>query len=136
MNVLCAYDDSESAKRALERAADISKMYGAELSVVSVAPVGASAAGRAIGEDPVDTAADHLAELGAARTFLEERGQSAKYVEATGHVGDAIVAAADEHEADLIVVGTRELGLIQRLFGASISDAVTRNANCDVLIVR
>ena len=136
MKIICAYDDSEPAKRALERAADVAKMYGAELLVVSVTPVGPSAAGRAVGEDPVDTASDHASDLGAARTFLEGRGQTARYIEASGHVGDAIVAAADEQEADLIVVGTRELGVVQRVFGTSVSDAVTRNANCDVLIVR
>lgn len=136
MNILCAYDDSEPAKRALDRAADITKMYGADLAVVSVVPVGASAAGRAVGEDPVDTASDHLTDLGAARAFLDGRGQSAKYIEATGHVGDAIVEAADEHKADLIVVGTRDLGGFQRLLGSSVSDTVSHHANCDVLIVR
>jgi len=42
---------------------------------------------------------------------------------------------AEASDADLIVVGTREPGLIQRLLGQSVSEAVQRQARCDVLIV-
>lgn len=136
MKILVAYDDTDAAKRALERAADIAEKWSGELSVVSVSAVAASAAARSIGSDPTDTTAEHLQELGAARTYLEGRGQSASYIEATGHVADAIIAAADEHDVDLIVIGTRDIGTVQRLLGASVSDSVSRNASCDVLIVR
>jgi nucleotide-binding universal stress UspA family protein len=42
---------------------------------------------------------------------------------------------ADRHEAQLIVVGTREPSLVERSLGMSVSERVQRMARCDVLIV-
>jgi len=133
--IIVGYDDTEPAKRALERAASLAGTFGSKLIVTSVAPVGSPAGGRSIGADPTDTAPEHLADLAAARDYLSAHGLDAEYVEAVGHPGDAIVAAAEEHNADLIVVGTRELGFVQRVLGTSVSDAVSHRAHCDVLIV-
>jgi nucleotide-binding universal stress UspA family protein len=46
-----------------------------------------------------------------------------------------IAHVADERGADLVVVGTREPGLLARLLGQSVSGAVQRKAHCNVLIV-
>ena len=60
---------------------------------------------------------------------------SAEYVPAVGEPSDAIVEVARQHTADLIVVGSRELGFIARFFGHSVSNAVSHHSHCDVLIV-
>jgi nucleotide-binding universal stress UspA family protein len=133
--ILLAYDDSEPAQRALRRAAALAKAFGSKLIVTSVAPVSTPAGGRSIGADPVETGADHLAELAGARAYLEGEGLSAQFVEALGHPADAIVEAARQHSADLIVIGARDLSMVQRLLGQSVSDAVSHHARCDVLIV-
>ena len=52
-----------------------------------------------------------------------------------GHASDEILRLAEERDADLIVVGTREPNLLARLLGHSVSGAVQRKAHCDVLIV-
>ena len=47
-----------------------------------------------------------------------------------------VVEVAEEHNVDLIIVGTREPGLLERLFGGgSVSQGVARRAHRDVLIV-
>jgi nucleotide-binding universal stress UspA family protein len=133
--ILVGYDDTEAARRALERAASLARALGSKLVVTSVAPVTATASGRSIGADPVETAGDHLAELAQARAYLDGEGLSADYIEAAGHEAASILAAARERSADLIVVGSREISVLQRLLGQSVSDAVAHGARCDVLIV-
>jgi nucleotide-binding universal stress UspA family protein len=133
--IVVGYDETEPARRALERAAELAKAFDAKLVVTSVAPVTITTTGRSIGADPVETAADHRQELSEARAYLEGQGIAAEYVEAVGHEAESILAAAREHSADLIVIGSRELSTLQRLLGQSVSDAVSHGARCDVLIV-
>ena len=132
--IIVGYDDTEPAKRALERAADLASAFGSRLIVTSVVPVMTSAAPRSIGTEPEDEGM-HEAQLAAAKAFLTGRGVEADYIEALGHPAESIVEAAIERGADMIVVGTREPGFAQRLLGNSVSDAVAHRAHCDVLIV-
>ena len=46
-----------------------------------------------------------------------------------------ILDLAESRNVDLIVVGTREAGLLERLLDPSVSGAVRRKAHCDVLVV-
>jgi nucleotide-binding universal stress UspA family protein len=133
--ILVGYDDTEPAKRALERAADLSGAFGSHLVVTSVVPVVTTSVGRSIGTDPGEDGGEHTAQLAAARAYLSGRGVEADYVEALGHPAEAIVEAAIERGADLIVVGTREAGFAQRLLGNSVSNEVSHRSHCDVLIV-
>jgi nucleotide-binding universal stress UspA family protein len=134
--IVVGYDDTEPSKRALERAAGLAQASGSKLLVTSVAPILEPASARGAGGiDPTDTPADHIAELGHARDFLAGKGLDAKYQAAIGEPADTIVALANERGADLIVVGTREPGLLARLLGQSVSDSVAHQARCDVLIV-
>ena len=53
-----------------------------------------------------------------------------------GEPADALVSAAEEHQADLIVLGAvRDTSLATRLLGST-AEEVTRRVSCDVLIVR
>jgi nucleotide-binding universal stress UspA family protein len=133
--ILVGYDETEVSRRALERAAELAQALRSRLVVTSVAPVTTPAAARSIGVDPVETVADHLAELAEARRYLDGQGLAAEYVEAVGHEAESILEAAREHAADLIVLGARELSWVHRVLGQSVSDAVTHGARCDVLIV-
>jgi nucleotide-binding universal stress UspA family protein len=133
--IVVAYDDGEQAQRALRRAASLAKAFGAPLVVMTVAPVTTPAGGRSIGADPVETDAVHRAELATAREYLHGESLEAEYVEALGHPADSIVEAAREHDAGLIVIGGRDLSVVQRLLGQSVSDTVAHHARCDVLIV-
>ena len=53
-----------------------------------------------------------------------------------GNPADAIVAAADDYDTDLVVVGARGKGGMARLLLGSVSEKVLRDARCPVLIVK
>ena len=69
-------------------------------------------------------------------SFLTEAGVPKH--EFAGVVGEPVgelVEIAERRNADLIVVGTRERGFVDRLLEGSVSEGVARRAHCDVLIV-
>jgi nucleotide-binding universal stress UspA family protein len=134
--IVVGYDETEPAKRALERAAELGQAFGSKLIVTSVAPTMVPSGGHGSGGvDPTDPPERHREELAHAREYLDGRGISADYVPAVGDPADAIVATAEERGATLIVVGTREPSMLERLLGSSVSQSVSHHAHCDVLIV-
>ena len=133
--ILVGYDETDGAKRALDRAIELAQALPARLVLTSVAPV-VQAAGRGMGAtDPLDSPQLHREELARARVYLRDRGIEADYVPAIGDPAKAIAMLAEERDADLIVVGTREPGLADRIMRSSVSQAVSRRAHRDVLIV-
>lgn len=135
--IIVGYDNSEPAKRALARAADLATAFDSRLIVTSVARllVGGAVA-RGVGPiDPLDEPELHRESLGLAETFLTDRGIHGEYEVMLGDPAASIVDLAERQSADLIVVGTREPGFLQRLMGLSVSDSVEHRAHCDVLIV-
>jgi nucleotide-binding universal stress UspA family protein len=124
MNILLAYNDTDVSNRALERAGELAKLYGAKLVVTSVTPV-------VVGKMPDGTPGP---ELRRADERLRELDVEAVLVEAIGDIAEAVVTAAEQNDAGLIVIGTREPSQVERLLGHSVSERVQRMAHCDVLI--
>ncbi|KAK0068730.1 universal stress protein YxiE-like isoform X1 [Biomphalaria pfeifferi] len=59
-----------------------------------------------------------------------------KVKQMAGKSGEAIIAAAKEEEAGLIVVGTRGMSKLRRTFVGSVSDYVLHHSDVPVLICR
>ncbi len=143
--IVVGYDGSEPSKRALERAADFAEAFGAKLTVITVTEplpgagdplVPGDSMGIGVPSAPVlpDTAeADR--DLKEARTSLSKRGVDAEYISTVAGATDAILDAAEERDADLVVVGSRHPGFIDRLLSGDVSAAVSRRSRRDVLIV-
>ena len=132
-HIIVGYDETPAADHALERAAELAKRFEAKVTVASIAPV---LHGRGVGPiDPVDPPARHELQLRHAKDKLAELGIQAQTVSGLGDPASALVTIAEEREADMIVVGTRELHGLERLLVGSVSEGVQHKAHCDVLIV-
>ena len=69
------------------------------------------------------------------QAFFADAGIGVEFAGVVGQQAEEIVEIAEQQQADLIVVGTRESGFIERLLAGSVSQGVARRAHCDVLIV-
>ncbi len=145
--ILVGYDGTRPAERALSRAAELAKAFGSKVVVVSVATPQPLATPGAFGCPTTATgpksSARHRAQTrrssssiaSACRRSSQTPGMGVEFAGVVGQPAEEIVEVAEQQQADLIVVGTREAGLIERLLGGSVSQGVAWRAHCDVLIV-
>jgi nucleotide-binding universal stress UspA family protein len=133
--ILVAYDDTEPSRRALDRAASLAEAFGSRVLVTSIAPLVHSSPRSVTQIDRGGGVGTQTDEVRRAQAVLEERGIAAESVTAAGDPASSIAQLADDRGADLVVIGTRGVGPVQRLLGLSVSQAVSRRVNCDLLIV-
>jgi nucleotide-binding universal stress UspA family protein len=133
--ILVAYDDTEPSRRALDRAATLAEAFGSRVLVTSIAPLVHSSPRSVTQIDRGGGVGTHTDEVRRGQAMLEERGIAAESVAAVGDPASSIAQLAEDRDADLVVIGTRGLGPVQRLLGQSVSQAVSRRVRCDVLIV-
>jgi len=145
--ILAGYDGTRSAERALARVIELAKAFDSKVIVVSVAApeplptVGAFGLvpyyHSRVSEDAVVRADEMVWQQHRerVRSFFAGAGITVEFAGAIGQPAEEIVELAEQHQADLIVVGTREPGFVERLFAGSVSQDVARRAHCDILIV-
>ena len=141
--IVVGYDGEEPAARALDRAIEEARSAGAKLLVVSVAemtfnPEGPQSFGDLGGPArmiPLVEPTELEPVLEEARLKIEAAGIDADYFWAAGEPASAIVGAAKDRGAQLIVLGTHHHGMLSRLMGGDVADQVKKDAGCDVLVV-
>ena len=160
--IVVGYDESDAAERALRRAAELAEAFSTRLVVVSVsgsayapAPVsgleptaellppavaGPVAPGGTVpvpGPVPAPPEPEELArrQLERARMSLTSRKVETEYVVELGDPAERLLEVADQRDADLIVVGSREHGFLERLLSRPVDEALARRSERDVLLV-
>ena len=129
--ILLAYDGGEPARRALETAATLAKKFDALVSVVSVVPVHVGRVGMDVWDDPEV----HEHALEEARSLLALQGIEAELIEPLGEPAHTIERIARDGAFDTVVLGSRGLGPVARLFQGSVSGHVATHAEATVVVV-
>jgi nucleotide-binding universal stress UspA family protein len=142
---LLCYDGSEPAKRAIESAGEL--LHGGSALVLTVwepykppllAPVsGTIAVASGIAKE-FDEAAVELATKTASEGvgIAAAAGFEAKPLIVHGRPKDAIVDAAEQHDARVVVLGSRGQGGAESVLYGSVSTAVLHHCQAPVLVVR
>jgi nucleotide-binding universal stress UspA family protein len=134
-NVVVAFDGSEGAQAALAKAAEIARRDGSALTVVK--SVGDRLPALVPGAPPHaggEKAAEARHELRRAIEDVAPSLEASPWV-VGGPAAKAILAVADDIEADLIVTSSRSHGRIARAVLGSVSTEILHGAPCDVLVV-
>jgi nucleotide-binding universal stress UspA family protein len=141
--IVVGYDAAAPASRALDRAIEEARSVRAQLLVVAVEEMPLNPEGPQNFGTLDDTPARMIplvepAELEPvleeAKERVEAAGLTGEYVWAAGEPATAIVDAARERGAELIVVGSHHHGLLARVLGPDVATEVKRDAGCDVLV--
>ncbi|CAN5509255.1 hypothetical protein BH10ACT2_BH10ACT2_16620 [soil metagenome] len=70
------------------------------------------------------------------RTLADAAGlDDATVLNPVGDPGSAICAAAEEHDVDVVVIGSHDRGVLSRLISPSVTDAVVHGTHRAVLVV-
>jgi nucleotide-binding universal stress UspA family protein len=136
--ILCPVDTSEFSERALRYAAALSRLYGADLTVLSVRPLALPPAlWMEYPVGPLLEPGDLTAEEERVRAFIQTVAgpSSAKVAVRDGSVAPEILQAARDLGSDLVVMGTHGRGGFEHWLLGSVAENVLRRATCPVLTV-
>src|SRR5258708_32823715 len=140
--IVVACDCSEASSRALRYADGIAARGGGEIVAVYGAPISARVEG--VGVPAASACRDdreqvmlplrHCVEEALAGALSPSTARSIVIADQTP--SDAIITAGEEHDADLIIMGTRERSRLLRTVLGSVTDNVLHESDRPVLLVR
>lgn len=140
--IVVGTDGSKRALDAVRTAGELAQLCGvSELHVVTASRSFTSVEMEHIQAELPPEFHDHVSpSLDAMDRFNEAASVLARSVsmvphQSEGHPADSILRVAEEVGADLIVVGARGLGAVDRFLRGSVSTKVAHHSPCDVLIV-
>lgn len=138
-NILFPTDYSVSAEHAFSQAAYLAERYNATLHVLHVAdPVPSSSTVQPLQFSEADVAEELRLSLEEPSTPFQSRKQivQAERPREGGSVSYTILAYAEDHDIDVIVMGTHGRSGAERLLMGSVASQVVRLATCPVFTIR
>jgi nucleotide-binding universal stress UspA family protein len=143
-SIVVGTDGSDTARKAVQEAADLAAQLGAGMDIVSAyAPVSNQRLREEARQAPEDLQwmvtprEDVDAKLKEAKELAQGAGVETVNVHAReGDPADAILDVAEEQGSDLIVVGNKGMSGAKRFLLGSVPNKVSHHAPCSVLIVR
>jgi nucleotide-binding universal stress UspA family protein len=136
-SILCPVDFSDSSRVALRYAVAVASHFGATVTLVTVNdPILAESADLKLGSDWLTRQCKTELQSEVAKTFAGRTLENVEiqYVIATGVAAPEILRAARECRCDLIVMSSRGLSGVRRLFFGATTERVLRETSVPVLV--
>ena len=134
-NILFPTDFSHTGDKALAMAESLARDSNARIFIVHVEEPATAYGGGEMYYGMVEPDLEHLKELLSKVKPIDSQLSYEQHM-VTGEPADAIARFAEQHDIDLIVMGTHgRTGLLRLLMG-SVAEAVVRRAKCAVLTVK
>ncbi len=135
MRVAIAYNATAQAHAALEEFAETLWGKGADVNLVSVTPSYVSFFGELPADREVEERVANALRVASTQVHVPEASLHTHAVSSSS-VGEGLVKFAEDHHADLIVLGESPKGFLGRLLMGSVSRYVLRHAPCGIWIAR
>ena len=140
--IVVGTDGSDTASQAVEKAAELAKLTGAELNIVSAfEPVSKSRMAEEQRDAPADVqyeispSEDVNLTLEAAAAPGRKEGVEVQIHPVQGDPSDAILTTVEKVDADLVVVGNKGMTGKKRYILGSVPNNISHHAPCSVMIV-
>ncbi|MBD5430027.1 universal stress protein [Lactobacillus sp.] len=138
-HIQVAVDGSKEAEVAFSKAVEVAKRNGATLEILHVVDTRAfqdvssfdSAMIEQVSKEAHDKIEDYYKQ--ALKAGVKEVNYSVEFGSPKNIIAHSF---PDEHDIDLIIIGATGLNAVERLLIGSITEYVTRTADCDVLVIR
>ena len=134
--ILVPLDGSNNSIRGFDRAIEIAKGSGAEITGFYVFHLPLAAGIKYTQKMKDDAQTKAIKAIGPAMKRAQKAGASFKYKTGGGHTGSEIVKFAQTGKYDMIVLGARGMGGAKEAFLGSTSNYVMHKAKIPVLIVK
>jgi nucleotide-binding universal stress UspA family protein len=134
--ILLAVDTSEHSRKAVATTAELARSTGGEVHVFHVRPLMPSGRAGVVDVDLTESERDIAEEVCRELQSADIAATSSRIAKYHGDTGHMIVQAAEEHGAELIVIGSRGHSEIPSILLGSVAHKVVHFADRPVLIVR
>jgi nucleotide-binding universal stress UspA family protein len=142
--IVVGTDGSSTADRAVDVAGSLARLTGAQVQLVTayrparaLAPAGAGATGGAPDTVHLGYEERMVAEgvIVRARKRLEDMDVYVRSVARLGEPADALLAVAEELDAELLVIGSCGTGAARPRLLGNVAERVAQHASCSVYVV-
>ena len=135
-HILVPVDGSEGADRAIEKAVMLAETCGAKLNFLYVANINQLAINAVLSDAILDSVTKAGNVILDRALEMVPAGVAKESFSDTGSPAVVILDFAETNDIDLIVMGSRGLGVVKGVLLGSVSQYVVEQSKCPVLVVK